>query len=402
MILIVNVDAVRFSRNGQLFDKRFRARAVSNNQVVLQDIGTGRDAWKPSHFNQIDIDGQVYGTQLETINALMEVIYSGVGGAVTISDSLGNPNGSQYPLSTNGDSVYCKDVDVERSELNDFSGTPCDLFDDLHTIIKNTTSNDPKEIFIHFKRSVVTQALGIGNASAAEHPDAPNFSNVRITAVNSGGVEILLVDQSTDDTKHTSRTYTFVPVGMNAIKVEFCTVDPVGITNFSIQKTIITASRIITSVKNPADRISEYLMNGAIQNMNVDGSVTPVDFIYEVGGDQTELFNRLIFSLVDGLTEFSSGNFGALSALTSGVEMIIEVAGVEYIQEIWQTNMDISETCYDFTNPYKDGAYVGRWTFSRDTNSPVFLPAGSKFIARVNDDLTGLDLFQMRLKGEKV
>lgn len=402
MIVIVNADAVRFSRNGVLYDKQFRARAVSNDQVVLVKIQTDRDAWDASHFSEFEIDGVTPTTQLECINLLMGAIYSGVGGAVTISDKNGTPIDVQNPLPCDGDSVYCKDIDIVRSDLNDFSGVVCDLFDNLHSIIKDVTSNNPKEIFIHFNRSIVTQAIGLGNAEAAAHPDAPNFSNVKIFAINSGEVETLIVDQSMDNTKYTSNTYSFTAVGMNAIRLEFHTVDAVGITNLSIQKTVITATRIITNIKSPANRISEYVKDGTNQNMNVNGSVTPVDFVYEVAAGNVELFERSMFSLISGTQEFVSTNFGSIGALTNGVEILIEYRGVEYIQEIWQSNMDISETCYDFTNPYKDGAYVGRWTFSKDTGTAMFLPAGSKVIIRVNDNLTGLTLFQFKLKGDYV
>ena len=37
----------------------------------------------------------------------------------------------QNPLPADGDSVYCKDIDVDNSDLGDFSGEICDLFDSL-------------------------------------------------------------------------------------------------------------------------------------------------------------------------------------------------------------------------------------------------------------------------------
>ena len=314
----------------------------------------------------------------------------------------GTPVDIQNPLPTNGDSVYCKDIDVARCNLYGFSGSPCDLFNDSHSIIKDITDVANKKILIYFNRTIAVQSLGIGNNELGSHPEAPNFSNVKITAINSGGVEVALVDQSTNDTKYTSKPYSFVNTLMNAIKVEFTTTDPVGLTNFTIQKTSFTATRIISNIKSPLGRVSEYLKNGTNTNMNVDGSVTPVDFVYENTSDVDEEFERILLSLIDGAQEFRSTNFGALNALLDGVEIIFSIQGVEKIEEVWQTNADISETCYDFTNPFKDGAYVGRWTFSKDTNSPIYLQPGDKLIVRINDDLRNLTSLRMRLKGDKV
>ena len=59
---------------------------------------------------------------------------------VQIVDEFGNYSTVQYPVPTDGDSVYYKDICPDCSDIGDFSGEVFDLFNDLHTIIENTTN----------------------------------------------------------------------------------------------------------------------------------------------------------------------------------------------------------------------------------------------------------------------
>ena len=111
---------------------------------------------------------------------------------------------------------------------------------------------------------------------------------------------------------------------------------------------------------------------------------------------------RGFIALKDGVADFVSTNFAAISGgLTNGVDFIIESNGVEILIANCKTNFDISLTMYDFFNPFKDGAYIGRWTFSKDAKEPYAIRAGDKVIMRINDNLTALDLFNFNIKGYK-
>ena len=318
---------------------------------------------------------------------------------VSIIDANGNVNGVQNPTPTDGDSVYCKDIDQSRSDMGNFSGSVCDSFDDLHSIVKDITSNNPKTLFVHFNRPVVTYALGLGNAEGDNNPDAQNFSNVKIIGLNSGETETVLVDESTNNTKYTSRTFQFSPLGMNAVKFEFHTDDGVGLTNISVQKSALVTSRNLPVILYPEYALSKFLTDtGGSEDMNVDGSTTPVDFYSEAV--VLSFLERSFMGLKDGLTDFTSSNFGAINGgLTNGVDIIIKSDGVELPIANWKTNYDISLTMYDFYSPFKDGAYVGRWTFSKDNGNPYAMRPGDRFIVRINDNLTGLDFFKFRVKG---
>ena len=147
--------------------------------------------------------------------------------------------GVQNPLPTDGDSVYSKDIWAEQSISNNFSGVITDLFDNLHTQMINTSSDNPKELFIHFNRTIVSNAIGIGSAISGD------FSNVKIEIINSGSVATTVIDESVSNTKYTSRTFQLpITAGFNALKITFHTADTITLSNCVILKTRAVVSRL--------------------------------------------------------------------------------------------------------------------------------------------------------------
>jgi hypothetical protein len=144
---------------------------------------------------------------------------------------------SQHPLQVNGDSVHADDIWVEESEMNGFSGAITDIFDNLHSVISDTTTTNPKHILMHFNRSTVIQTLSLGAYTG-------DFSNTKISIVKSDGVEIVIVDESTDNTKYSSRRYELPIIGFNAIRIEFYTADQVSLSNCYMAKVQAVSSRI--------------------------------------------------------------------------------------------------------------------------------------------------------------
>lgn len=153
----------------------------------------------------------------------------------------------QNPLPTDGDSVYIKDIWVSESDTTnwtDLDGAGGDVinipFNNLHTAIENSTTDNPKVIRIHFNRTVSLDQVGLGCADHA----GKNFSNVLIKVLGSGGVEREVLDDSNDNTKRTSKDYKFTAELCNAIEIEFHTADTVTITNITIHKVIRTNANI--------------------------------------------------------------------------------------------------------------------------------------------------------------
>jgi hypothetical protein len=156
---------------------------------------------------------------------------------VEISDGNGTPVDQQHPLPVDGDSVYVKDVWVDESATAGFTGSITDLFDNRNTIIVNSSATNPKEILLSFHRTTVLQSISFGAYSG-------NFSNIKILAVISGGLEIPIFDESADNTKYTSRSFELPVVGLNALKFQFHTADTVTLSNLYIPKIRAVVSRI--------------------------------------------------------------------------------------------------------------------------------------------------------------
>ena len=156
----------------------------------------------------------------------------------SVNDGTYNNVGIQNPLPVDGDSIYAKDIWLAASDKGNFSGAITDIFDNLHSIITDNTANDPKLIEIHFNRTIITNTLGIGAVSG-------NFSNVKVIGILSGNIEATLVDNSANSTKFTTQTYQLpITAGINAIRLEFYTADPITMSNLTILKTRSMVSRL--------------------------------------------------------------------------------------------------------------------------------------------------------------
>ena len=299
----------------------------------------------------------------------------------------------QNPVPVDGDTVYCKDIDIARSDITGWTGAVCDPFNDLHTENINDSGTDPKTFSVHFNRTIVTNLIGLGCSEGS------NFSNVKVVAIVSGDIEVVVADFSDDSTARTTQFFEFPNAGMNALRLEFHTTNEVCITNLFIPKLRVVSSVIQTSTVYATSYKPPYLLDGAVQDMAVDGSTTPVDYIYTATGIGAARWNRSFIDLQDGNQDFLPENFGSITnGLTNGVDIIVQKDGVETILENWKTNMDISMTCYDFTSPFRTGSYIGRWTINSDIGSPITLFPNDQIIIRINDNLTTLDAFRFRAK----
>lgn len=146
-------------------------------------------------------------------------------------------NEDHLPANPNG-TVGVKDVIPEYSNIHNFSGSVLDLFNDLHSTITDTTTDNPKELLIHFDKTVVSNAVGLGAYTG-------DFSNVEIQIGNSGGVFTTVVDDSALDTKLSTATYRLpVTPGFNAIKILFHTEDTVTLSNFVVIKAVSVIARL--------------------------------------------------------------------------------------------------------------------------------------------------------------
>ncbi len=164
----------------------------------------------------------------------------------------------------------------------------------------------------------------------------------------------------------------------------------------------------------PSDHDYTASANICLQNcdMNINGSVTPVEFFVSPmgasAGTQWDI-TRMLVSMTHG-SAGDDGLFGNLTALTNGTYFRFE-DGTNYNLFNAKENSDFAIEGYDITYPSRSGGggtagTRSRITFNgRDKRGVVIrLSADSsdKFLACVRDDLASLDSFRVKVQGQVV
>jgi hypothetical protein len=148
-------------------------------------------------------------------------------------------------------------------------------------------------------------------------------------------------------------------------------------------------------------------------NMNVDGSSTTQEFYVESNNDYDIRIMQIVVIIADSAIVHNS--FGNVSALANGWDLVMKEAGVEttIINAAKTGGQVIAQS--GLTNSYGDGATsfeLTNWTGTEDAQTVVIdvsklVPGGirigrgtkDRLISRVNDDLTGLTEFTVRILG---
>lgn len=178
---------------------------------------------------------------------------------VKIIDYFGNPIGVQYPLSVDGDSIYEKDLDIDNCTASGFtfdvgSGTEAEVISDMVKSVfagkSNASSDNPKTIYLQFKRPVLTSSFGINSAPGKY------FSNTKIV-LGQGEHSWTAYDDSGDATQHQIFLFDIQPVKFSSMLITFHTANEIGIGLIGIFKNIEVAARI--------------------QALKPDGTVTDID-----------------------------------------------------------------------------------------------------------------------------
>lgn len=169
------------------------------------------------------------------------------------------------------------------------------------------------------------------------------------------------------------------------------------------------AGNVIT-LDTPVDRTLPInsAIAGTNKNLAVDGSVTPQVFqVGPVGAGSTAFVDitRIMGRMLDS-TAMDDGKFGGLTALTNG---IVLRHNNSVIHNIWnaKSNGDLTLICGPDAFTYSDKAPGGqhglnfRNTYAGQQNHGVVLELepGDFLELLVQDDLTGLDTFEMMAQG---
>ncbi|MCP4370028.1 MAG: hypothetical protein GY797_18210 [Deltaproteobacteria bacterium] len=259
--------------------------------------------------------------------------------------------GTQHGMPTDIASVFAHNIWEEKSDTTDWIDLDSGVipghhlvtvpFSNLFTRIRNSTSDDPKTLLIHFNRTINAQQVGFGAQGGGD------FSNMKLVLLGSGGVERTLLDDSANSVKYTSKNYQFAPQLFNAIRFEFHTTDAVTVSNITIQKAIVTESQIkaqqpdgvlvpIGATESGNLKISNAEDGLAIAKGDVEGST----FIHKFGSapdfDPADGFATIWDPADDGATHelmnivySTTAAIDSISSSNAGDSQVMQVQGLD-------------------------------------------------------------------------
>lgn len=155
--------------------------------------------------------------------------------------------------------------------------------------------------------------------------------------------------------------------------------------------------------------------NGGVVNLNVNGSVTPQEFYVSSHPDCDLYIGEITILIAD--TAVTHNNFGAIAALTNGVDIIITESGeATYLIQAAKTGGQLiaqSGFHYGYGNGAESWELVN-WTGISDAQTIVipmneYIPGGlrigrgtlDRLSVWVRDDLTGLTEFTVKIIGHR-
>ncbi|MCP4365426.1 MAG: hypothetical protein GY800_09040 [Planctomycetes bacterium] len=146
--------------------------------------------------------------------------------------------GVQHPLSTNGDSVYVKDIDVDNSDNGGFSGEVTNYFDSLKSVNSDASTSNPKSIKLWFNRTLYSHGIGFGCDDLAKGFGA----SITIKLLGSG--EAVRYTKTFTAADPNSFLAEFGPKVFNGCILEFNSAAEVCLSNITIAKSIETKASL--------------------------------------------------------------------------------------------------------------------------------------------------------------
>ena len=150
--------------------------------------------------------------------------------------------------------------------------------------------------------------------------------------------------------------------------------------------------------------IREFAMNGSSIDLNVDGSVTPVDFTVEAPSGKIWYIHRVTILIEDIGTSFA--RFGGITSLTNGVDFKISQNG---LSEELLGNIKKNSEFYLFSkNIISESSTTDLLVIHidiKELSGSVFIlneTLNDIFTVTINDNLTGLNTFRVLLNGYEV
>lgn len=168
---------------------------------------------------------------------------------------------------------------------------------------------------------------------------------------------------------------------------------------------------VVHAIEDDDDRVVyrgkyfiEFLRNSGSRQMNVDGSVTPVDFTVGPGTGKKWYIAEALIAIEDSSINFTK--FGGRSALTNGILIKVTENGVErdIVGEPIKRNAGFSFIAYDSKiSAASTDLMTVRWKISDSGTFIRLLKSTSDIIKiTVQDNLTSISEFSASLVGYEV
>jgi len=166
---------------------------------------------------------------------------------------------------------------------------------------------------------------------------------------------------------------------------------------------LVTGSEVIIKAR-PGLNFAEFLKNAGSEDLNVDGSVTPVTFTAGPPTGKKWFIHTITIAMEDASINFTK--FGGRSALTNGVDFKIEEIG---LSEITLATVKRNGAFYEFANiVFFESAATDilvahvQVLINSGTTFELGATDGGLVTAVVNDDLTTLNEFTVLIRGYEV
>lgn len=133
------------------------------------------------------------------------------------------------PMPVNSGQLYQSDINIQYSDMYNFSGSPIDISKDRWTPIVDSTATNPKLLKLEFERPIQTAIIGITTETGS-------FSNTVIKYGLTTSPSFTLVDESADSTAKTLLIAPSTPITLTRIEFEFHTANTITLTGINLGK----------------------------------------------------------------------------------------------------------------------------------------------------------------------
>jgi hypothetical protein len=226
--------------------------------------------------------------------------------------------------------------------------------------------------------------------------NAANFTGTTSTlngAVSAGAVQITVNDAATFVATDWLQLTDGTTQETNFVQVVDATADPV-----------LEIDRPLDNSYSNGAGVEKVLVNLA---STVGSRAAPISYIIQPPTDETWHILRMLISITDDTnTAMTYAVFGNIAALTNGVVVRRDNNGTHMTLTNWKKNADFIEDAYDWdpniTSPANEYGMKVRWTLEKAGSYVKLIGSTNDHIEiLIQDDLTALDDFQIKLQGHK-